>query len=107
MNKRTEYFTRYKRMERKKDKIKCLEHYGSVCACCGEKTPEFLTIDHINGGGRKHRMNMGIKTKGGRYSSSWNYTRRNGFPKDLRILCFNCNSSRGAFGYCPHDISSV
>jgi hypothetical protein len=25
------------------------------CICCGEKTLEFLSIDHINGGGRRHR----------------------------------------------------
>src|SRR5205823_10761720 len=28
-------------------KAEAIEHYGKVCACCGESTYEFLCIDHI------------------------------------------------------------
>jgi hypothetical protein len=32
-----------------------LTYYGKACACCGEDRVKFLTIDHTNGGGNKHR----------------------------------------------------
>lgn len=40
-----------------------LNHYGGVppkCACCGENHVEFLSVDHINGGGNKHRKEIGM-----------------------------------------------
>lgn len=39
-------------------RFKILTHYGDSpprCDCCGETALEFLTIDHINGGGTKQR----------------------------------------------------
>ena len=71
-------------------------HYGDACSCCGEKIVEFLTIDHINGGGGKH-----IKSLGGAHLSEWLYYQ--GFPDGFRLLCMNCNFSIGKFGYCPHN----
>lgn len=73
-----------------------IEHYGSKCACCGESRPEFLAIDHINGGGNKHHkeikgMAIGI------------WLKNNGYPEGFRVLCHNCNQSLGHFGYCPHN----
>ena len=35
------------------------DFYGRVCACCG--TSERLGIDHINGGGKEHREELGNK----------------------------------------------
>ncbi len=32
-------------------RAKVLSHYGGKCSCCGESTPEFLAIDHTEGGG--------------------------------------------------------
>src|SRR5881396_3810055 len=29
--------------------------YGGKCACCGETTFEFLTIDHVRNDGKQHR----------------------------------------------------
>lgn len=40
-------------------KLKVLEKYSQgkiACSCCGESTIEFLSIDHINGGGTSHRI---------------------------------------------------
>jgi hypothetical protein len=74
------------------------EAYGSACQCCGEKTPEFLSMDYINGRksvGHSNKM-TGIKL--------YFWLRKNGFPKkDFRLLCYNCNCSRGFLGYCPHE----
>jgi hypothetical protein len=69
------------------------------CACCGQSAVEFLTLDHVNGGGRAHRRltsNQGV----------YHRLRRNGFPPGFRILCFNCNMARGFYGRCPHERAS-
>lgn len=73
--------------------------YGGRCACCGETTPEFLTIDHIYNDGKKHR-----KEVGGSGTKLYQWLRKHGYPKDrYRLLCFNCNCARSLFGLCPHE----
>ena len=74
-----------------------IEHYGGKCDCCGEERIEFLAIDHINGDGNKHR-----KKVGNRNMAEW--LRQNNYPRGVRILCHNCNSSYGFYKYCPHEI---
>lgn len=76
-----------------------LEHYSNGamrCACCGESHYEFLCIDHINGGGTKHRSVVGY---GG---GLWQWLRSHGYPEGYRILCYNCNFSLGHYNHCPH-----
>ena len=76
-----------------------LAEYGGQCACCGEKHVQFLTIDHTDGNGNQHRKELGMAAG----KSFYLWLRRNGFPKDgYRILCMNCNWSRGVYGFCPH-----
>ena len=72
-----------------------IQLYGGKCACYGENKYEFLAIDHKFGGGNKHRKQRG---------SSARYLRwiLNNRPSYLRILCHNCNSAIGFYGYCPH-----
>jgi len=82
----------------RKVKLTIFEYYGKFCACCGESRVEFLTIDHINGGGKSHRKQL--KTRGGYGFYTW--LMNHGFPDGYRTLCFNCNLSLGAYGYCPH-----
>ena len=75
-----------------------LDHYGRKCACCGEGTEEFLAIDHIDGGGAKHRREINRL-------SGWHFYRwleQNEWPEGFQILCHNCNFSKGRYGYCPH-----
>ncbi len=67
-----------------------------ICACCGENHLEFLGIDHIEGGGNKHRKEAGT---GGAF---YRYLVQHGFPPGYRVLCHNCNLALGFFGYCPH-----
>lgn len=62
------------------------------CQGCNESNIEFLTIDHIGGGGRKHRLETNV----------YRWLRKNNFPPGFRVLCMNCNFSRGRYGYCPH-----
>jgi len=72
--------------------------YGGKCECCGEDMIEFLTIDHINNDGAKHRARVG-KGRG-----IYKDIKCQGFPEGkYRVLCFNCNIARGFYGYCPHQ----
>jgi hypothetical protein len=78
------------------------EAYGNACVCCGESTPEFFTIDHINGDGAAHRRSLGS----GGYFYVW--LKRQGFPQDnFQLLCFNCNCAKGLYGQCPHQQHST
>lgn len=81
-------------------RIACLTHYskGDIpeCCCCGEREVKFLSIDHINGGGNKHR-------KAERISNIFHYLARNGFPEGYQTLCHNCNMAKGFYGSCPHQ----
>lgn len=82
----------------RKVRAEVLEAYGGKCACCGEATPQFLTIDHIYNDGAEHR-----KTLGGRSSSIYRWLKLNGFPKDrFQLLCWNCNAAKQFYGGCPH-----
>lgn len=71
------------------------EHYGAKCTCCGESTFEFLSIDHTNNDGAKHRKVIG--------NSIYRWLIKHNFPKEgFQILCFNCNMAKEFFGICPH-----
>ena len=77
-----------------------LRAYGGRCACCGEDTPEFLGVDHVNNDGEAHRAEL----KGyGRAIYRW--LKREGYPQDGRfqLLCHNCNVAKGCYGGCPHN----
>lgn len=86
----------------KKLKTDVIGHYSNgsfSCACCGESSIEFLTIDHISNDGANKRK----QDKSHRKIYSW--IKRNNYPESMfRVLCFNCNCSHGIFGYCPHKI---
>jgi hypothetical protein len=84
-----------------------LNHYGGnppECFCCGETFVEFLSLDHINGGGRRHRAELKKIGFGGRF---YLWLIKNNFPKEYRVLCNNCNMSLGFYGYCPHQKNSA
>ena len=89
-----------------KNKLRSIifEHYGKVCACCGESNMGFLSIDHINGGGNKHRRDNNIKSS----MSTYRWLRDNNYPEGFQTLCYNCNLGRAfnseAKGVCPHKM---
>jgi hypothetical protein len=67
------------------------------CKCCKTDILEFLSIDHINGGGIQHR-----KLIGGNGAGFYRWLIKNNFPEGFRVLCMNCNHALGRCGYCPH-----
>src|SRR6267142_1015780 len=72
-------------------------HYGgAVCACCGETEILFLTLDHVNDDGARHRKEL-LGPKRGK-TAGWKFylkLRQLGYPPlALRVLCYNCNSGR-------------
>lgn len=79
----------------KKQRLLVFSHYGLFCACCKEDTYEFLSLDHINGGGNAHRRR--------RKAPLYTWIIRNKFPTGYQTLCHNCNMAKGFYGQCPHN----
>jgi hypothetical protein len=87
--------SRHRRQRRREEMVAA---YGGACACCGETTSEFLTLDHIEGGGKAHQREVGGP------DAIVRQLQKQGWPKDkFRLLCYNCNCAIGAFGKCPHQ----
>lgn len=75
-----------------------LLHYSDgqlCCKCCGETIYEFLSLDHIDGGGTQHRKSLGSKYIISELISL-------GMPVGYQVLCHNCNMAKGFYGVCPH-----
>ena len=77
--------------------------YGGKCACCGEGHIEFLTLDHINEDGAQRRKNG--EPRGG--IPFWRWAKKNGYPRDLQALCWNCNMAKHQQGICPHKLAKI
>jgi predicted nucleic acid-binding Zn ribbon protein len=86
-----------------KVRLECLIYYGGnppKCSCCREEIIEFLTIDHVNGGGNEERKKLGIKGGGFPF---YLWLKKNNFPKGYQVLCMNCNWGRRMNNeVCPH-----
>lgn len=87
-----------KRKTNRKMRTEALDAYGWKCACCKEDTEQFLSIDHMNGGGGAHRREIGS-------SSIYSWLRKNKYPEGFQTLCHNCNMAKGFYGRCPHTVS--
>ena len=99
---KTDKFKKRRAAYRQQIKLAVFEKYGGArCACCAEERLEFLSIDHINGGGAKHREQITGDRRNG--SNLYFWLRTQGFPPGFRVLCMNCNFAIGHFGYCPHE----
>ena len=75
-----------------------IAEYGGKCTCCGLTEWEFLNVHHEAG-----RKAWGHHAKFGGVNFYY-WLHKQGFPKvGFRLLCFNCNCSKGSLGYCPHE----
>lgn len=86
------------REHRLRKRLKIIEQYGGRCACCGENEQRFLVIDHINGGGNKHRKEFNLIG-----SKFYHWIEKNNYPEGYQLLCHNCNMTKGIYGLCPHQ----
>lgn len=73
-------------------------HYGAICVCCEETTPEFLSLDHINNDGAAHRRQIG---RGREVIYRWII--KHNFPPSFQVLCMNCQWGKRRLGVCPHQ----
>lgn len=93
----------------RKLKLETFNAYGGPhCAClrCPQRELEMismLTIDHINGGGNKHRKEIS-KDRGGVCFYRW--LKQNKYPPGYQVMCWNCNLSK-RYGPCEHTQSLV
>lgn len=78
-------------------KARVIAEYGGKCACCGEVTLAFLTMDHIANNGAEHRREIG-----GSRSIYW-WLIKHEFPDGFQVLCWNCNAAKHLVGICPHQ----
>lgn len=79
--------------------MRIINGYGCRCACCGLGDERFLTIDHVNNNGNRHRAELG----GGNRRLLLQIINQ-GFPPEFQLLCFNCNCAKSTNGgVCPHE----
>lgn len=101
-----EFYHRHRARIRPKVKLKLQEqrmeiynaYGGPICKCCGKDDLRFLTVDHINNDGGKHRREIGR----GHYKF-YIWLRDRGFPPGFQILCMECNWAKARIGSCPHS----
>jgi hypothetical protein len=85
-------------------KIEVMSHYckgkpSCMCPGCTVSFLGFLQIDHVKGGGSKHRAdNDGLRGTGMIF-----WLKKNNFPDGFQVLCANCNSpgGKGSSKKCP------
>jgi len=83
---------KYQTIQYKKVRVEVLLHYGGKCVCCGffdlkatVRGRSILQMDHINGGGSRHR-------KLGATNLYW-WLKQHNFPEGFRVLCIGCNNA--------------
>ena len=70
-------------------KIKTFNLYGGCkCKHCGNIDLRVLCLDHINGGGMKHRNDLADSSSYGVYKWACEYINKEMF----QVLCMNCNT---------------
>ena len=74
------------------NKVQAMMYYSSgipICRRCGAQDMDVLCIDHIEGGGTKHRRLVGSS---GAEFAFWLI--KQGFPEGYQVLCANCNTRK-------------
>lgn len=95
---RSQYLGSYKTV-REARRARVLRHYGwdpPSCATCGEDEERLLVIDHLDGGGNAHRIEIRRKSDG-----FCRWLIQQGMPSGYRVLCHNCNHASSSYGRTP------
>jgi hypothetical protein len=95
--KNSEKRSAWQRAYRQALRTEVITAYGGKCSCCGEIEQKFLSIDHINGGGAKHKRDI--------EADLYAWLKANNYPPGFQVLCFNCNLAKGFYGVCPHQLN--
>jgi len=101
-DKNKDYINNKNNEARSKLKPQVINHYSNglnKCSCCGEKHIEFLSIDHIDGGGNIHRKSI--------HKSGVDFYRwliQNKYPNGYQVLCMNCQFGTIRGKICPHQL---
>jgi hypothetical protein len=100
---------KYSAVSRTKIKTDTFSYYsnGNIkCKNCSCKDLDILTIDHINGKGSSHRIEIfGDKKTGGCRFYFW--LKRNNFPNGYQVLCFNCQFRKRFIEMQPDNTSHL
>lgn len=83
-----ESYREYDNQRHAKEKNAAFVVLGSVCLECKEHEPEFLTLEHLRGGGYRHRKEQG------RRSIYSDISRGRVDVSEYAVLCRNCNSGK-------------
>lgn len=76
---------------------------GYRCRCCNETEKSMLTLDHVNNDGAKQRREEPAM-RWAKHFYAWIV--KQGFPKGLQVLCYNCNISKfRCGGICAHQLA--
>jgi len=91
-----EYYRTYGQNYYRAARLQVLSHYSDgmpKCAACGLTDIDILCVDHIDGGGNKHREELfGNPHCCGNTFYCW--LKKNKFPVGYQILCYNCNAKK-------------
>lgn len=79
---------------------------GYVCACCGEREPMFLSLDHIENDQCEYARELG-RPHTGLFLVKW--LERHNYPAGIvQVLCHNCNQGKRLNGgVCPHQVNKA
>ena len=86
---RTYVYPRIKEQRIKKNldlKKEVLSHYSPELKCikCSYNDVRALSLDHIEGNGRKHKLSNNI-------NHMYRWVKKNNYPQIFQVLCMNCN----------------
>lgn len=84
----------WKRQQHARVRAEVLAHYGTICACPGCGATENLTLDHVQGNGREHRIELFGRPANVSSDAMYRWLVANGFPAGFQTLCDPCNKSK-------------
>jgi hypothetical protein len=77
---------------------KVFGHYGRACSCCG--ATEDLTLDHVNGDGAQHRLELFGSSLAPAGTRFYRWLIKQGLPPGYQTLCRRCNLSKARGKFC-------
>lgn len=86
-DRRLDHYNEVRRLREQGNRLRALQKYGGICACCGIDYPPYLEFDHINGGGTKERKEI-------KHGAFYIQLLRQPVRSDIQLLCGNCHNAK-------------